>query len=68
MNIPLLIAGILTTIIAVGHSIREVTTIRALASADLKEVPKLELRAAFPIHPHPDKTHHWTSKLNKPST
>ena len=48
MNIPFLIAGSLTTLAALAHSIGgEMTTIRSLASAELKEVPKLELRAGW---------------------
>lgn len=48
MNILLLIAGILTVIAALVHSIAgEITTIRPLASAELKQVPKLELRAVW---------------------
>ncbi len=50
MNILLLIAGILTTIAALVHSIAgELTTIRPLASAELKQIPKLELRAVWYI-------------------
>ena len=48
MNILLLIAAILTTLAALVHSIAgEITTIRPLANADLKQVPKLELRAVW---------------------
>ena len=48
MNILLLIAGILTTLAALVHSIAgEITTIRPLASTELKQVPKLELRAVW---------------------
>ena len=48
LNIPLLIAGILTTIAALVHSIAgEITTVRPLLSTELNEVPKLELRAAW---------------------
>ena len=50
MNIQLLIAGILTAIAALVHSVAgEITTIRPLANAELKEVPKLELRAVWYI-------------------
>ncbi|MBI5932779.1 MAG: hypothetical protein HY867_03640 [Chloroflexi bacterium] len=50
MNIPLLIAGILTAITALIHSIAgELTTIRPLVNAEIKQIPKLELRAAFYI-------------------
>ena len=48
MNIPLLIAGILTILAAFVHSIGgEMTPIRPLANAELKEVTKLELRAVW---------------------
>lgn len=48
MNISLLIAGILTTITALIHSIAgEVTTIRPLIKADLQQVSKTELRAVW---------------------
>ena len=48
LNILLFIAGILTAITALVHSIAgEITTIRPLASAELKQVPKLELRAVW---------------------
>jgi len=48
LNVPLLIAGILTTLAALIHSIAgEITTIRSLASAELKQAPKLELRAVW---------------------
>ena len=50
MNIQFLIAGILTAITALVHSIAgEITTIRPLTNTELKQVPKLELRAAFYI-------------------
>lgn len=50
MNIPLLMAGILTAITALVHSIAgEITTVRPLVNAELQPVPKLELRAAFYI-------------------
>lgn len=48
MNILLLIAGILTTIAALVHSIAgEISPIRPLTNTELKEVPKLELRAVW---------------------
>lgn len=48
MNIQFLIAGILTAITALVHSIAgEITTIRPLVNAELKDAPKLELRAVW---------------------
>lgn len=48
MNIPFLIAGILTAITALIHSIAgELTTIRPLIKTDLQQVPKTELRAVW---------------------
>jgi hypothetical protein len=50
MNIPFLIAGILPAITAFIHSIAgELTTIRPLVNAEIKQIPTLELRAAFYI-------------------
>jgi len=48
LNIPFLIAGILTAIATLAHSIGgEITTIRPLVNAEMKDVPKLELRAVW---------------------
>lgn len=48
MNTLLLIAGVLTAITALIHSIAgELTTIRLLTKTDLPQVPKTELRAGW---------------------
>lgn len=48
MNIPFLIAGILTAITALAHCIGgEITTIRSLYNTEINKVPRLELRAVW---------------------
>jgi hypothetical protein len=48
LNIPLLIAGILTTVAALVHGIGgELSPIHPLIKTDLQQVPKTELRAAW---------------------
>ncbi len=50
MNVPFLVAATLAAIAAFAHSIGgEMTTIRPLAGSELKQVPKLELRAVWYI-------------------